>query len=76
MKIAYITDFLPGSHSRAGGADWVALRAGELLGKNNIQVEYFTLHPDIKNQKKDIPINFVPVIELFLPKPLAITTNS
>lgn len=75
MRIAYVSDFLPGNNFRAGGADWAALRAGELLGKNNIQVEYFTLYPDRAKASAGLPLrerlHFVPVIELFLPLRLA-----
>lgn len=75
MRVAYISDFLPGNHTRAGGADWAALRVGELLSKNNIQIEYFTLNPDLAKASAGVKpqenLHFVPVVERFLPSSLA-----
>ncbi|MBU0504189.1 MAG: glycosyltransferase family 4 protein [Candidatus Omnitrophica bacterium] len=79
MRIAYVSDFLPGYHLRSGGADWACLRAGELISANNIQVEYFTLYPDPAKASVGTPvrdktingIHFIPIIEQFLPRSLA-----
>lgn len=70
MKIAYISDFLPEYHTRAGGADWACLRVGELCEKNGFTVDYYTNAPD-KAKARGQNVFFVPIIERLLPKPVA-----
>ena len=71
MRIAYVSDYLPGYHKRAGGADWASLRIGELVSGSNISIDYYVRPPDKKETKKEGNIRYVPIVEKFLP--LAIT---
>lgn len=67
MKIAYISDFLPEYHTRAGGADWACLRVGKLCEKNGYAIDYYTNAPD-KLKARESNTFFVPIIEWLLPK--------
>lgn len=68
MLIAYVSDYLPGYHSRAGGADWAAFRVGRLMEAGaDIKVDYFVRGPDKKGIDKGARVYRVPVIEDLLP---------
>ncbi len=66
-KIAYISDFLPDYHTRAGGADWACYRVGELM-KEEFDIEYYVCPADKKNVNKNNKIRFVPIIETLFPR--------
>ncbi len=46
MKILHVADFLPGTHTYLGGAEFVARRVIDEQAANNIEVEVATLQPD------------------------------
>jgi len=69
VRLAYISDYLPRHHSRAGGADWACWRVGELLKKSGHTIDYFTRTAD--NNVSSDGVHFVPVFENLLPKRFA-----
>jgi len=71
MLIAFVSDYLPGYHTRAGGADWACRRVGELVSGHNIRVEYFTRRPDRKGEPLQGTVHYAWIVENFLPSPAA-----
>lgn len=63
MRIAYISDYLPEYHTRAGGADWASWRIGEAVSNEDFFIEYFIRKSNISNHPVRNNVNFVPLIE-------------
>jgi len=66
-----MSDYLPGDHSRAGGADWACWRIGKLLEKEEVTIDYYVIPADKKHSPDKNNVHFVSIGEKFLPRFLA-----